>query len=209
MPKVGEPKEAETVGDKYAGLAKQVQAEYNLAWKHQQPKIAEWMLRLKLYNNQKRDKKAVGDTTLFTIHQTVLASLYVDRLMVEFDGKTEGDEETADNLNAMAEADYVDMEKDETDYYWDWDTLFFGRGLLALSEWERDADNNVFLPVPEVLDPLSFLKDPRATSVNGNRMGKGAARFFGREVKMTKPAVKDHSHIFNSDFRRKSLTVQN
>jgi len=201
LPKVGEPKKAESVGNKYADLAKQVQSEYNLAWKHQQPKILEWRIRLKLYNNQKRDKKAVGDTTLFTIHQTVLASLYVDKLTVEFGGKEDGDEETADNLDSMAEIDYVDMEKDETDYFWDWDTLFFGRGLLALHEWERDADNHIFLPVPEVLDPLSFLKDPRATSINGNRMGKGAARFFGREVKMTKRAVKDHSHIFDNDFR--------
>ncbi|NQT58693.1 MAG: hypothetical protein HQ557_06895, partial [Bacteroidetes bacterium] len=163
--------------------------------------IEEWNIRLKLYNNQKRDKKAVGDTTLFSIHQTVLASLYVDQLTVEFGGKEEGDDETAENLDAIAKTDYVDMEKDQIDYDWDWDTLFFGRGLLALHEWERDADNKIFLPVPEVLDPLSFLKDPRATSINGNRKGKGSARFFGREIKMTKQDVKDHPHIFNSDFR--------
>jgi len=201
LPKVGEPKEAETVGEEYPGLAKQIQAEYDLCWKHQQPKLFEWQIRLKLYNNQKRDKDAVGDTTMFTIFQTVLASLYIDRLTVEFGGMEEGDDETAENLDKMAKQDYRDMGKDETDFDWDWDTLFFGRGLLALHEYERDVENKIFLPIPEVWDPLSFLKDPVAKSVNGNRSGKGAARFFGRPIKMTKHAVKEHPHIFDSDFR--------
>jgi len=198
LPKVEEGK---PVVNQYDSLAKQIQAEYNLAWKHQKPKKDEWEVRLKLYNNQKRDADAVGDTTLFTIFQTVLASLYVDRLSVEFGGREEGDEEVAENLNAMAEYDYTDMQKDKTDYDWDWDTLFFGRGLLALHEYEREPDNNIFLPLPEVLDPITFLRDPRATSVNGDRKGKGAARFFGREIKMTKQDIKDHPHIFDSDFR--------
>lgn len=199
--KAREAKEPVTVGEKYPGLAKQIQAEYDLAWKHQQPKLAESLVRLKLYNNQKRDKKAVGDTTLFTIFQVVLASLYVDRLTAEFGGKEEGDEETAENLDVMAKNDYVEMEKDELDFNWIWDTLFCGRGLIALHEYERIPDDNIFIPVPENIDFLSFLRDPRATSVNGNRMGKGAARFLGRPIKMTKRDIKDHSHIFDSDFR--------
>ena len=201
LPKVTKAKEAKPVEDKYKSLASQIQAEWDIAWKHQQPKLAEHEVRLKLYNNQKRDKDAVGDTTLFSIFQTVLASLYADRLTVEFGGKEEGDEETAENLDVMAESDYTDMEKDEVDFDWIWNTLFFGRGLLALHEFERDSENNIFLPIPEVIDNLSFLRDPRATSVNGNRKGHGAARFFGRPIKMTKHAVKDHPHIFDSDFR--------
>lgn len=204
LPKVeeaGKPKDAEPIGEKYPGLAKQCEAEYNLCWEHQEPKIAEAQVRLKLYNNQKRAKADVGDTTLFTIFQTVLASLYVDRLSVRFSGKEEGDEETADNLNAMAKSDYVDMEKDELDYDWIWNACFFGRALVGLNEYQRDNENNLFLPIPFNYDPLSLLRDPRATSVNGNRAGAGAARFFGREVKMTKHNIKDHPHIFDSDFR--------
>jgi hypothetical protein len=53
---------------------------------------------------------------LFTIHQTVLASLYSDRLSVEFNGREEGDEETAENLNSLANYDYDEMEKDSIDY---------------------------------------------------------------------------------------------
>ncbi len=197
----GEVAKAESPTSQHEGLAKQIQAEYTLAWKHQQPRLARELIRLKLYNNQKRDPKAVGDTTLFTIFQTVLASLYIDRLTVEFGGKEDGDEEVAENLDSIAAQDYTDMEKDEIDFDWIWDTLFCGRGLVMLHEYERDPKNNIFLPIPENIDFLSFLRDPRAKSVNGNRAGRGAARFFGRPTKMTKQSIKEHPHIFDDDFR--------
>lgn len=169
----------------YDGLEKQIEAEYNKAWKHQKPKKDQDALRLKLYNNQKRDTDAVGDTTMFTIHQTVLASLYDDRLIVDFVGKEEGDDETADNLNAMSESDYIDMEKDKLDFDWIWDTLFFGRGLLALEEFQREPKKGIYLPLPEVIDPMVFLRDTRATSINGDRKGRNACRYMGLEIMMT------------------------
>jgi hypothetical protein len=181
----------------YTKLAEQCAREYTLAWKNQKPKKDEWEIRLKLYNNQKRDKTAVGDTTLFTVMQTVLASLYVDRLNAEFSGREEGDEETAKNLTTMAEFDYDEMGKAMVDYDWNWDTCFFGRGILSMEEYERDPENNVFVPMPYVIDPLIFLHDPLATSVNGDRTGRGAMRFGGYETKMTKQEMLDNPHFFD------------
>lgn len=176
-------------GEQYKALAIQCEAEFDIAWKHQKPKKDEAEVRLKLLNNQMRDKDAFGDTTLFTIHQTVIASLYMDRLSVEFGGKEEGDEETADNLTAMAESDYVDMKKDELDYYWLWDMGFFGRGLISMNEFVRDPDNGIYLPIPENIDPIPFLRHPGATSVHGNALGKGGARYFGWEVTLTEEDI--------------------
>lgn len=181
--------------NKLTSLAKQCQAEFDLSWDHQKAKKDEALLRLKLYNNQKRDKKAVGDTTMFTIHQTVLSSLYIDRLISEWVGREEGDDDVASNLTILADNDYGDMGKDETDFDWIWDTLFFGRGLLDLSEFIRDPEKNIFLPIPEVWDPITFLRDPRGISVNGNRMGRNACRFYGREVKMTRDYMEKHPHF--------------
>ena len=183
--------------DTFLFLSRQIQAEYDLAWKHQKPKKDEWEVRLKLYNNQKRQKDAVGDTTLFTVFQTILASLYVDRLDATWEGKEQGDEEVAENLNALARSDYDDMEKDIADFEWIWDTCFFGRGLLLLEEYERDPDNNIYLPMPQVLDPIPFLRDPSAKSVNGDVKGRGRARFWGYEVKMTKDEMEDNPHFFD------------
>jgi len=177
----------------FTSLIKQIDTEYSLSWWFMKPKLDEWALRLKLYNNQKRDKEAVGDPLLFTIHQTVLASLYSDRLAVEFLGRESGDEETAENLNSLADFDYDDMEKDELDYEWDWDSSFFGRGLLLMSEYDR----KLMLSCPEVIDIMTWLRDPRATSVNGDRKGRGAMRFGGREIRLTKGEMKNAGIYFD------------
>ena len=183
--------------DTFATLQRQCSAEYDLCWRHQKPKKDEAEVRLKLYNNQKRDKKAVGDTTLFTIFQTVLASLYVDRLDSVWEGKEQGDEEVAENLIALSKSDYDDMEKDISDYDWLWDTGFFGRGLLLMQEYERDPDKNIFLPLPYILDPITFLRDPVAKSVNGDVKMRGSMRFGGYEVKLTRNDMEENPHIFD------------
>lgn len=181
----------------YPGLVTQIRNEYKLAWKHQEPKKKEAEVRLKLYNNQKRDKKAVGDTTLFTIQQTVLASLYDDKLTPGFGGREEGDDEQTDNLDAMAEFDYDEMGKDIKDYDFDWDTCFFGWGVMQMEEYVRDPENNRFYPLPKVIDPIVFLRDPDATSINGDpETGEGSARFFGFPSRMGKQQMKDNEHIF-------------
>jgi hypothetical protein len=177
----------------FASLIAQVEAEYQLAWYFMKPKLDEWAVRLKLYNNQKRDKETIGDPLLFTIHQTVLASLYSDRLGVDFLGRESGDEETAENLNALANFDYDEMEKDEIDYEWDWDASFFGRGLLLNLEFDRDLK----CPTPEVMDPMTWLRDPRAKSVNGDRKGRGAMKFGGREIRLSKTDMDNAGIYFN------------
>ena len=183
-------------------LEKQIQTEYNLAWRHQKPKkdIAE--IRLKLFNNQMRAKETVGDTTMFTIFQTVFASLYVDRLNVEWEGKENGDEGVEENLNALSRSDYTEMSKDIADYFWIWNTCFFGYGLLAMEDFIRDTQKNIFLPVPRVVDNIAFLHDPSGTSINGDPLGGGACRDYGYEVKMTRDQMEGNPHIFDDlDFR--------
>lgn len=187
----------EDVSEDYKALSRQIKNEYTVSWKNQKPKHDIWQVRLKLYNNQKRDDSAVGDTTLFTMIQTVLASLYDDRLKVEFDGREEGDEETADNLTAMADFDYDEMKKSQMDYEWDWNACFFGHAIVAMEEYERDPSNNVFVPMPKVIDPLVWLHDPRASTVNGDRAGNGAMRFGGYEMYMTKEDMQDHPDFFD------------
>lgn len=176
----------------YETLAKQCHAEYELAWQHQKPEKDEALRRLRLFNNQKRDKEAVGDTTMFSVFQTLFASLYIDTLQSKWQAREEGDEGVAENLNALSRYDATEMDKAQTDYEWIWDTLFFSRGLIDFSEYIRDPEKNIFIPIPYVLDPTTQLRDPRAKSVNGNKLHRGAARFFGGEVRMTKQEMKDH-----------------
>ena len=185
----------EEVKEDYKPLLDQIEAEYQLSWWFMKPKIDEWAVRLKLYNNQKRDKEAIGDPLLFTIHQTVLASLYSDKLGVDFLGREEGDEETAENLNALATFDYDEMEKDVLDYEFDWDASFFGRGLMLNLEFDRKLK----CPMPEIIDIMTWLRDPHAKSVNGDRKGRGAMKFGGREIRLSKNDMDNAGIYFNYD----------
>lgn len=179
----------------FSTLIAQVETEYNLGWWSFKPKFDEFGLRLKLYNNQKRDKEAVGDPLLFTIHQTVLASLYDDKLNVTFNGREQGDDDIAENDTILAEYDAGEMEKDMLDYNWDWDATFYGTGLVCLMEFDRDR----MLPIPEYWNRMTTIVDPRATSVNGDLRGRGRARFMGREVRLTKYDMKEAGVYFNYD----------
>lgn len=177
----------------FSSLIEQVETEYNLGWWSFKPKFDEYGIRLKLYNNQKRDKEAVGDPLLFTIHQTVLASLYDDKLSVAFSPREQGDDDVAENDNILAAYDSEEMEKDMLDYNWDWDATFYGTGLVCLMEFDRDR----MLPIPEYWNRMTVIVDPRATSVNGDLRGRGRARFLGREVRLTKYDMTDAGVYFN------------
>ena len=128
----------------------------------------------------------MGDPLLFTVHQTVLASLYNDTLSVDFLGREEGDAEQAENLTLLAQFDYDAMKKSQIDYDWDWDTCFFGWSLVLFMEFDRKTKT----PMPEVIDPFTVLRDPNAVSPNGDVRGRGAARFLGREMRMCKYQMK-------------------
>lgn len=177
----------------HSSVISQVENEYTLAKAFMQPKWDEWIVRLKLYNNQKRDKTKVGDPLLFTIHQTVLASLYDDKLSIDWQPREEGDEEVAENLNALTEFDFDQMDKAVLDYDWDWDALFFGYGLMMLTDW----DTKTKTPIPEIIDPMTWLRDPRATSINGDQRSRGSMRFSGRMIRLTKRELQDNPAYFN------------
>src|SRR3990167_2142088 len=190
-----EQEAALAVKEPVVDLVQQVTAEYELCWMFCRPRIQEWLRRLKLYNNQAREKDKVGDNSLYTIHQTLLASLYDDKLAVTFKGREEGDEDKAQNLNVLAEYDDDEMQKAEHDYAWDWDALFFGRGLSLFNDFDVTSKT----PIPQVLDPTTFIRDPKATSVNGDRSEKGRMRFGGWEVRMTMEELKANEAYFNLD----------
>lgn len=183
-------------------IVRQVNEEYDASYRFNDAKRIENLRRLKLYNNQKRNPSDIGDPLMFTVFNTVLASLYEDRLMVNFEGRGgEGDEDIEDNLNALALFDYDVMGKNELDYDWLFDSCFFGRGLVFMNEFDRSP--GVMAPVPEVIDAVGFIRDPLATSVNGNKRGAGAMRFGGWEVGATYYELRDMPGYFNIGALRK------
>lgn len=174
-------------------VSEQLRDEYKLCQRHIRSKREAWRTYLKLYINQRKNPKRVGDTLMFSTHQTILASLYKDRLDAEWMWREEGDEDRADEVNATWEFDYDEMGKPQHDYDKYWDATFFGSAIEDWSHFDRDS----LTPIPDLWDPLTVLIDPKATSINGNRLGRGAMRFGGREVLRTMHEMEEHGGFFN------------
>lgn len=168
-------------------LLKQIDQEYTIAYEAMKPKIEEWILRLKLINNQRRDKKAIGDPLMFTVLMTVLAAITTDRLDVQFMGVETGDDDQAENLSYIAIYDYDALELDIFNYLWNWNAGFFGRALILMTDF--DTENKI--PIPELVNMLTWVRDPEAKSVNGDARRRGAMRFGGREISLTKNEMKE------------------
>lgn len=178
----------------YDGILNQIKREWTYSWTFIQPKWDKWLVRLKLYNNQKRNVMDIGDPLLFTILQTWLASMYSDELTVAFRGRNVGDDDQAETQTQLAQYDAGEMRKAELDYTWMWHTGFFGRGLILLNTF----DVNTKTPLPENIDPLTFLRDPDCTNICGDRLGRGSARFFGREIRVSQLELEQHSDIYKN-----------
>ena len=183
-------------------LIRQIQSELKSSQVFIKEKWASWNTRLKLYNNQRRDKGAIGDPLLFTIHQTILSSIYDDKIKVSFEPREGGDVEVAENLNHLAIYDYKLMKMDQIEYEWDWDTLFFGRGLCMLMEF----DGKKKCPIPEIIDPLTFYRDPDAKNVNGDVGGRNGSRFWGREILLNLNELHSNDNYFNIENLDKRTT---
>ena len=165
----------------------QVKAEYLAAREFIKPKREEWRKRIKLYNNQKREKDKIGVPTLYTIHNTLLSAFYFDRLQVIFDPRGgEEDIDICEALNDTAKFDYTEMEMEDVEYDWLWDALFFAKGFAELSEWDKEK----LIPVPQVIDPMNFYHDPNATKIQD-------ARFWGVEILLTKREMEENKNFKN------------
>lgn len=183
-------------GDPLAALVVQVEQEYKEAKAVLDVKIATWQKRLKVYSNQRKDADAIGDTLLFTTMQTVLASIYEDDLLAVWEGQNSGDEELEEALDNTARFDYRKMHKDVLDYFWMWDTLFFGHSVLYMT----DFDIKKKISVPDLQNPMLFYRDPLSVMMNGYPWnGRNASRFFGRWIELSKPQMQKNSEYYNLD----------
>ena len=181
--------ENDTLNDKFlANLQRQIYYEYNLDWNFMRPKIQKWLQRLKLYNNQRRDEDKVGEPLIYDTHQTVMSILTGDKLNVEFGGRVEGEEDQAENLNTLSENDFDEMRKEELDYEWNWDAGFFGSGLCLMNDFDTDSKT----PIPSIIDPTTFIRNPGAKWINGNRAGEGALLYGGYEVRLTESMMRSN-----------------
>ncbi len=174
-------KEKKLTADQEKKLIRQVSREYKQARDWILPFYQKSYKNLKLYLNEKRDDDKVGDPILYTVMNTIHASMYSDVPAVKWRGRTIDDINTEFGLNLLTDYDYDEMNKDQLDMDWLWDATFFGYGIVEMTYFDRDRK----VPKPRLVDPFSFLYDPET----GSELD--SARFCGEEILLSRQAIKD------------------
>lgn len=174
-------------------IQEQLKDEFKVAERFIRPWRERKRTYLKILINQRRDPKKIGDTLTFSTHQTVLASLYKDRLDAEWMYREEDDEDKSEEINALWEFDYDEMGKAEHDFDKYWDASFYG---IAIEDWSH-FDRDSLTPIPVIWDPLTVYFDDKAIRINGNRLGEGASRYTGRDIERTMFEMKGRGNYFN------------
>ena len=173
-------------------LLRQIENEYRIAKAFSEPIFKKDLLNMKLYNNQKRDPKAIGDPLLFTTMSTLHAATYDDRLTIKWLPVESGDVKQAENINMLCQYDYSAMEKAAMDNQMLWDMFFYSYGIVELVEFDREK----MLPVHKLVDPATFLYDPQGATF---KPGDEQMRFNGNEFLITKPRMEELGVYRNID----------
>lgn len=175
-------------------LLKQVKSEYKKSSAELNQRVVVWRKRLKLYNNQMRDTDKVGEPLLFTIFNSLYASLYDDRMSVSWRARTEDDIKVEQNLNDLAEYDYDEMGKDQLDAQQLWDALFYSYGLIDMIGFNAKTKT----PSPNVIDPQTFMYDINSDSVDGASNGSGAMGYLGWKLLYSKRTIQGNKFFDSS-----------
>lgn len=171
----------------YDDTLEQIKEEIRKSREYVSDKRQTFRNRLKLYNNQRKQKDKVGDTSIFNVMTTMLAVYYSDEMQVSFSGRELSDTPLAQNVEHSAKFDHDEMGMDVLNYMTQWDRLFFGVGIRQCSEWDNDTKT----PVAKSLAALSWLPDPKGG------MDAKYYRWQGFEVEYTRSEMTEEAGFFN------------
>ena len=151
-------------GLKEEDIISQVSSEYERWYRFVTRKREIFETDMKLFNNQKKNKDKIGDTTLFNVHSALMARSYVDRPQSKFVSTKIGRDYVVKNLNATLEEDFNEQDIEILKYQRDWDKFFYWVGIVAKVWWCGYTKQPKF----EIVDPRNWIPDPDGDYVNGN-----------------------------------------
>lgn len=175
-------------------ILQKISAEYETSLRYVQPRREQFRDRLKLYNNQRRQRDKIGITSIYTVVNTLLAVNYVDELSVSFGGRGISGTDYAENLERVAKSDYETMDLPVLKYLMHWDRFFFGVGIEHVHGWDEDRQ----VPFSECLDPLTWLPDPQGY------IRPQSFRFMGFELEMDRSDMTESKGYIKANVARLS-----
>ena len=143
-------------------IISQVSSEYERWYRFVTTKREVFEQDLKLFNNQKKNKDKIWDSTLFNIHSALMARSYVDRPQSKFVSTKIWRDYIVKNLNATLEEDFNESDIEVLKYQRDWDKFFYWVGIVAKTGWCGVTKQPTF----ETVDPRNWIPDPDWDYVN-------------------------------------------
>ena len=86
--------------------------------------------------NIKKDKEAIGDSTLFNVHTNLMARSYKSKPSVSFKKTKEGIEQEVKMLNACLKEDLGTSEMKSLKYVKDWNKFWAGFSFVIRNGWD-------------------------------------------------------------------------
>jgi len=145
-------------------IVSQISSEYERWYRFVTNKREIFERDLKLFNNQKKNKDKIGDSTLFNVHSALMARSYVDRPQSKFISTKIWRDYIVKNLNATLEEDFNEQDIEILKYQRDWDKFFYWVGIVPKVWWCGVTKSPKF----ETIDPRNWIPDPDGDYVNGN-----------------------------------------
>ncbi len=137
-------------------LLRQVKTEYEEGQDFLRARKLRQVNQLILLNNLRRGDENISSKMLFTFFNRVFSNLYDDKIQIKFIPGGDEDYKKTEALNKLSVNDYREMDKQQLDYDWLWDTLFFGRGYCETLNFDEERK----IMAPTVINPLVFVYDP-------------------------------------------------
>ena len=137
-------------------IISQISSEYERGYRFVVNKREIFETDMRLFNNQKKNKDKIGDTTLFNVHSALMARSYVDRPQSKFISTKIWRDYVVKNLNATLEEDFNEQDIEILKYQRDWDKFFFWVGIVAKTWWDWYTKSPKF----EIVDPRNWIPDP-------------------------------------------------
>lgn len=159
----------------------QINQEYRVALEYMKPRWTTIQELYRMLGNKTKAKGKISSRLMYKYYHTVLAAMYSDVLKTDFDPVEPGDTGACENIRVLYTRDCELMKKPQLNYEWLATTVIEGSSLLLFTGWDTTQQ----IPMPVVIDGLSQLRDPFATSVLGNANGEGKLMYFGRYIFLT------------------------
>ena len=133
-----------------------IQTSYMEAFNYLQQRKKRQAEQLKLLSNMRRGDQNISSTLMLSLFDRIMANTYDDKMQVKFLPSQGIVQDQINCYNILAQSDYQEMNKAKLDYDLTWDTLFFGRGYVETSRFDKKRK----IMQPHVINPLVFGYDP-------------------------------------------------